>query len=72
MPQNQVPNIFMHRSAKIWNNYPTKLNILFIDFDMSVNNVKNKSKCMPLSIQCTRVKTEWNNKTPVSIELTLS
>ena len=53
-------NIFTYRSAKIWNNYRTKLNIL--DFDISVYDVKNKLKCMLLSIQHAGVKTEWNEQ----------
>ena len=52
-------NIFTYRSAKIWNNYRTKLDI--IDFDISVDVIKNKLKCMLLSIQCAGIKTEWND-----------
>ena len=53
-------NIFIYRSAKIWNKYRTKLNI--IDFDIPVNDAKNKLKCMLLSIQRAGMKTEWNEQ----------
>ena len=53
-------NIFMYRSAKIWNKYRTKLNI--IDFDISANDAKNKLKCMQLSIQRAGMTTEWNEQ----------
>ena len=53
-------NIFTYRSAKIWNNYRTKLDI--IDFDISVDVIKNKLKCMLLSIQCAGIKNEWNEQ----------
>ena len=53
-------NIFTYRSAKTWNDYRTKLDI--IDFDISVDVIKNKLKCMLLSIQCAGIKTEWNEQ----------
>ena len=48
-------NIFIYRSAKIWNKYRTKLNIIY--FDIPVNDAKNKLKCMLLSIQREGMKT---------------